>query len=266
MSIAKRKIHVKQRRMSEIVVLGLLLLCVAGVVAFQHVHTAKTSILAFRISGCTYTNKEDVDSIASKWRKSNDSDLYHLQRSILCLPMVESVVVTKETSSEVSINITERSPYVAFMDDNEIVYLDKHHINIPRQFVSRSADVPVIRSIISDRNDNEARRAMEFGWRIVGMCTKYNVYEYISDVAIKDRTAIMAITGTDAVLLLSESNLERGVQLFKSFIKDKNVNQRFCEIEYLDARYRNQMAVSEKSKHIADTATNQVVCMNAATE
>lgn len=199
---------------------------------------------------------------------SNQLSLEIIETRLAKHPNVKNVVVTKERTA-VKINITEKNPFAAATNGNDLFFVDDQLSLYPVKKEHSNIDLPVISGLSGELGPNtygkDDLNNLKIAQYIISQSIKLNksLFNYISEINFSDSNSLVIITSDDAtpVYLLDYSSVEnpnrkisasrdinntllrRAIDnklvQFNGFLKQVRVYKTLNSFSYIDLRYKD---------------------------
>lgn len=239
----------------------------------------KSTIRTVELNGNITLSREELFDFA----KINDSLICSNQLSLNIIetrlakhPNIKKVIVLKEGTA-VKIDVTEKNPFAAATNGNEMFLVDDQITLYPVKKEHSNIDLPVISGLSSELGpntySNNDLNNLKIAQYIISQSIKLNksLFNYISEINFSDSCCLVVITSDDAtpVFLLDYSTVEtmnrnspvtrdinntllrraidkKLVQL-NGFLKQVRVYKSLNSFSYVDLRYKDLVIVKNNT-------------------
>lgn len=212
------------------------------------------------VKGNTTISEEEILKAAGIKRDSvinlDDINYLFIRDRILKHPEVKKVVVSKESPSELIIEITEKRPVAVVVKNSELFLIDDEDEIFSFKNYEKVYDLPVINGLKSE-SDPYYKSDLKSALTLIK--TAYSkgktLQNLISEVNVSDSAKLIVNTNDHSTMfyfpkpeagIIDKEMLSEKLYIFKRFFEDEIVrkNQKF---EYVDMRFSNQIIVKLKS-------------------
>jgi cell division protein FtsQ len=212
------------------------------------------------VKGNITISEEEILKAAGIKRDSvinlDDINYLFIRDRILKHPEVKKVVVSKESPSELIIEITEKRPVAVVVKNSELFLIDDEDEIFSFKNYEKVYDLPVINGL---KSDSDPYYKSDLKSALILIKTAYSkgktLQNLISEVNVSDSEKLIVNTNDHSTMfyfpksedgVIDKEMLAEKLYIFKRFFEDEIVrkNQKF---EYVDLRFSNQIIVKLKS-------------------
>jgi cell division protein FtsQ len=212
------------------------------------------------VKGNTTISEEEILKAAGIRRDSlinlDDINYLFIRDRILKHPEVKKVVVSKESPSELIIEITEKRPVAVVVKNSELFLIDDEDEIFSFKNYEKVYDLPVINGL-KNESDPYYNSDLKSALNLIKMAYSKGktLQNLISEVNVSDSAKLIVNTNDHSTMFYfpkanaginDKEMLNEKLNLFKRFYEDEIVrkNQKF---EYVDLRFSNQIIAKLKS-------------------
>lgn len=243
-----------------ILLVALSLIAVSGLIYFANNWSNKRFADRITVKGNTTISEEEILKAAGIKRDSvvnlDDINYLFLRDRILKHPEVKKVVVSKESPSELIIEITEKTPVAVVVKNSELFLIDDEYEIFSFKNFEKVYDLPVINGL-KQENDPEYKKDLVSALNLIKAAYSKgkSLQNLISEVNVSDSERLVINTNDHSTMFYfprsepgsnEKDMFNEKLNLFKKFF-DEEIMRKNQKFEYVDLRFSNQIIAKLKS-------------------
>jgi cell division septal protein FtsQ len=235
------------------------LIVVTGLIYFANNWSNKLYADKITVKGNTTISEEEILKAAGIKRDSvinlDDINYLFIRDRILKHPEVKKVVVSKESPSELIIEITEKRPVAVVVKNSELFLIDDDYEIFSFKNFEKIYDLPVINGLKAE-NDPDYKKDLRSALNLIKEAyTKgKSLQNLISEVNVSDSDKLVVYTNDHSAMfyfprpdsgIAEKEMFNEKLNLFKNFF-DEEIMRKNLKFEYVDLRFSNQIIAKLK--------------------